>query len=103
MGDHEGLETFLGEDRRYAPPAEFRARAGVNTREEYERLYRQSLEDPDGFWREQTKALVFRTPWKEVFEWKLPHAKFFLGATLNVTESCLDRHANTPTWKKPAL
>ena len=32
-----------------------------------------------------------------------PHAKWFVGATLNVTESCLDRHLATPRRNKAAI
>ena len=29
---------------------QYEARTGINTREDYERLYKESLEDPNGFW-----------------------------------------------------
>jgi acetyl-CoA synthetase len=101
--ENQTLGTFLGESRRYAPPDAFRAAAGVRSKEEYERLYRQSIDAPDAFWKEQTKDLVFRTPWTETLEWKFPHARWFLGATLNLTESCLDRHLETATRDKVAI
>ena len=97
------LETFLGETRRYEPPENFRKGARIKSKEEYERLYAQSLESPDSFWKDQTRDLVFRTPWTKTFEWTLPHAKWFVGATLNITESCLDRHLSGPTKNKAAI
>jgi acetyl-CoA synthetase len=101
--DTQAIGTFLGESRQYAPSAEFSAKARVKSKEEYERLYRESLDSPDTFWKRETSELVFRTPWTKTFEWNLPHAKWFLGATLNVTESCLDRHLETPVRDKPAI
>jgi acetyl-CoA synthetase len=101
--DTKAIGTFLGETRRYAPPAEFSKAANIASKSEYERLYRQSLDDPDTFWREQTRDLVFRTPWIRTLEWELPHAKWFVGATLNITESCLDRHLSTAVKDKTAI
>ncbi|HSN99753.1 MAG TPA: AMP-binding protein, partial [Candidatus Nanopelagicales bacterium] len=99
----DAIESLLKENRRFDPPAEFASRARVPSREAYDALYRESLDDPDGFWRRETGDLVFRTPWTTTLEWQLPHAKWFLGATLNMTESCLDRHLSTGTRNKAAL
>ncbi|MBM4363101.1 MAG: acetate--CoA ligase [Deltaproteobacteria bacterium] len=99
----QALGTFLGERRRFEPPAEFRARARVQSREEYERLYRQSLDEPERFWTEQTRDLVFREPFTRLLDWELPHARWFVGARLNVSESCLDRHLGTKVADRPAL
>ena len=46
---------------------------------------------------------MWRTPWTKFSEWKLPQRAFFVGATLNVTESCLDRHLATARAHKAAL
>jgi acetyl-CoA synthetase len=99
----DAITSLLKETRRFEPPADFAARARLSSREAYDRLYRESLDDPDGFWRRETADLVFRTPWTTTFEWELPHAKWFLGATLNITESCLDRHLATATRNKAAI
>ncbi len=88
----ETIEKRLHESRRFLPSKEFSSRARIASHAEYEALYRQSIDEPDAFWREQTLDLVFRTPWTKWSEWSLPKARFFVGATLNVTESCLDRH-----------
>ena len=41
----------------YDPKPEIAAGARVGSLEEYGRLYRESLEDPDGFWRRQADRL----------------------------------------------
>lgn len=99
----DSIVSRLKEERRFAPSPEFSKKARVKSREEYDALYKQSIENPEAFWKEQTSELVFRTPHKTFSEWKLPHAKFFVGATLNVTESCLDRHLKTDVKNKRAI
>jgi acetyl-CoA synthetase len=99
--DH--IESRLKEDRRFPPPAAFANRARVSSHHAYAAMHRQSLEEPDEFWREQTADLVWREPWKAFSQWDLPRAKFFVGAKLNVSESCLDRHVATAHRTKAAI
>ncbi|WP_437621447.1 acetate--CoA ligase [Sorangium sp. So ce1151] len=99
----DAITSLLKETRRFEPPAEFSRRARVGAPEAYEALYRESVEQPDAFWRREAGDLVLRTPWTTTSDWTLPHAKWFLGATLNVTESCLDRHLTTATKNKAAI
>ncbi len=97
------IESRLKEDRRFTPSREFSARAHVGSHAEYAELYRQSIEEPEQFWRSQTQDLVFREPPKAFSEWNLPKAKFFIGAKLNLTESCLDRHLTTQNRTRAAI
>jgi acetyl-CoA synthetase len=99
----DGIESRLKEERRFLPSAEFIEHARIQSHAEYESLYRLSLEDPDLFWREQTRELVFRKPPQKFMSWDLPSARFFEGAELNITESCLDRHLRTPTRTRAAI
>jgi acetyl-CoA synthetase len=97
------IESRLKEERRFPPPSGFAHHARLTSHPAYAAMYRQSIEEPEIFWREQTSDLVWRQPWKTFSEWKLPKAKFFLGGTLNVTESCLDRHVATAHRTKAAI
>ncbi len=99
----DSITTHLKETRVFEPPADFARQARVTSKEAYEQLYAESVSDPETFWRRETRDLVFRTPWTTTVEWTLPHAKWFAGATLNITESCLDRHLATPRRHKAAL
>ena len=45
-----------------------RERAHIKSMEEYQRLYRRSLEDPEEFWAEQAKALTWFHPWHKVLD-----------------------------------
>jgi acetyl-CoA synthetase len=99
----ESIETFAEAQIQIEPSPEFRKAARIGSREQYERLYRESLDAPESFWKRELGELVFRTEWTELLEWSPPHARWFTGATLNITESCLDRHLATPTRDLPAI
>ncbi len=99
----ESIETFAEVPEQIEPSAEFRKSARISSREEYERLYRESLDAPEQFWKRELSELVFRTPWTALSEWEPPHARWFVDATLNISESCLDRHLATPTRQRTAI
>jgi acetyl-CoA synthetase len=103
MSDDKAIGTFSAEHRRFEPSAEFRERAWIGSRDKYDELYRESIESPESFWQRETQDIVFRRRWSKLVEWNLPHAKWFAGAELNITETCLDRHLRTPTRDKIAL
>jgi acetyl-CoA synthetase len=103
MADDKSIGTFSAENRRFEPNESFRERARIRAREEYDRLYRESLESPDAFWKRETSELVWRKPWTALTEGGFPFVKWFLGAELNASESCLDRHLGTKIKDKRAL
>lgn len=69
----------------------------IKTLEQYEEVYKRSIEDPGGFWGEQANTFTWKKPFDKVLEWnfKEPNVKWFLGGKLNITENCLDRHLET--------
>ncbi|MCP4659168.1 MAG: AMP-binding protein, partial [bacterium] len=71
-------------------------RAHLNSLEEYERLYRLSLDNPEWFWAEQAKAVTWFHPWHTVFDADYDEVDFawFLGGRLNACFNCVDRHLN---------
>ncbi len=99
----DAIETFSDEQRSFEPSDEFRSKAKISSKEQYEALYRESLEDPETFWTRETADLQFRSRWSRLLQWEPPNAKWFVGATLNVSESCLDRHLKTSTADKAAI
>ncbi|ROZ81820.1 acetate--CoA ligase [Pseudomonas neustonica] len=61
----------------------------------YERMYRQSLEQPDQFWAEQAERfLTWDQPWSKVHQSDLSkgEAAWFIDGKLNVSVNCIDRH-----------
>lgn len=41
---------------------DYRARTGVTSREEYERLYQRSIQDPAGFWADLAREFHWERP-----------------------------------------
>ena len=87
------LSSILREHRVFPPPAEFAAKAHIKSLEEYESLYRKSIEDPESFWAGIAKELHWFTPWTKVLDWNPPLAKWFIGGKINLCYNCVDRHA----------
>jgi acetyl-CoA synthetase len=83
------IEALFDEQRRFPPPPELAARPGALT----EQVYREG-EDIERYWAAEAERLVWRRRWDQVLDWSnAPFARWFVGGRLNVTESCLDRHA----------
>ena len=68
--------------------------AHINSMEEYERLYRLSLDNPEWFWGEQADTLTWYHPWHSVFDADYEEVDFawFSGGRLNACFNCVDRH-----------
>ncbi|MFA5568521.1 MAG: acetate--CoA ligase [Trueperaceae bacterium] len=85
------IESVLQEAREFPPPKSFQRHALLNSTQEYERLYRQSLDEPEKFWGEAAKRHHWFEPWTSVLEWEEPHVKWFTGGKTNLAYDCLDR------------
>ena len=81
-------------DSNYPPPPSFSEGAHVKSLEEYRALYEKSVSDPEGFWSDVAGRIDWKRSWDKVLDWDFEkgHIKWFEGATLNVSENCLDRH-----------
>jgi len=98
------ITSVSREHRVFRPSAEFKAQANLGSDATYKRLYQESVNSPEKFWGRQARELLsWRRPFKRVLQWKLPHAKWFLGGQLNVAENCLDRHLQTGRANKAAI
>jgi acetyl-CoA synthetase len=66
--------------------------------EEYYKVYRNSVREPEVFWEELAEEhFIWRKRWDKVLEWDFnkPEIKWYQGAKLNITENCIDRHLTT--------
>jgi acetyl-CoA synthetase len=97
------VESLLRENRVFAPPAEFAAKARVGSVEEYEAMYRRSVEEPEAFWAEAASELEWFAPWEKVLEGEMGSARWFVGGKLNLSHNCVDRHALGARREKTAL
>jgi len=93
------IADLLRENRTFPPPADFRARAVVRD----ESIYAEADRDPDAFWAKFAGELEWSRPWDQVLDWQPPHAKWFVGGTLNASVNCVDRHARGARRNKAAL
>ena len=72
------------------------AKQALLNREQYEEMYRQSVEDPDTFWGEHGKRLEWIKPYTKVknttYDYNNLSIKWFEDGQLNASANCLDRH-----------
>lgn len=74
----------------------------IKTLAQYHEVYKQSIEDPQKFWRDIAMHFRWKKHFDEVLQWdfKTPQSSWFNGGLMNITENCLDRWAeiqpNTP-------
>jgi len=92
------IESVLKETRVFAPPADFSARAHIGSRADCERWTGLADAQPEQFWAEIARELHWFSPWNAVLEWKPPFAKWFVGATTNLSYNCIDRHL--ASWRR---
>jgi acetyl-CoA synthetase len=93
------IDSVMQEDRKFPPSAEFQAQAKIGSLEAYEKLYNESVENPEKFWGDLAKEeLHWFKPFDQVLDWQPPFAQWFVGGKTNVSYNCLDRHLTT--WRK---
>ena len=97
------IDSTLQEQRKFEPSAEFQKKAHIKSLEEYERLYKESVEQPEKFWGDVANELHWFKPWDKVLEWNAPWAKWFEGGQINLAYNCLDRHVESGRANKTAL
>ncbi len=97
------MESLLRENRVFAPPAEFAAKARVGSLEQYEAMYRRSVEQPEEFWAEAAGELEWFAPWEKVLDGEMGAARWFTGGKLNLCHNCVDRHTAGARREKTAL
>ncbi|MGJ8742923.1 acetate--CoA ligase [Polaribacter sp.] len=74
--------------------------------EEYFKVYRKSIREPEVFWEEIAEEhFLWRKKWDNVLDWDFskPEIRWFEGAKLNITENCIDRHLATKADKTAIL
>ncbi|MGL9774005.1 MAG: acetate--CoA ligase [Sodalis sp. (in: enterobacteria)] len=85
----------MSQPHRYPIPASLAERTLVSA-EQYRKLYEQSINDPDSFWREYAQIVEWITPFWTVknttFDPGHVNIRWFEDGTLNVAANCLDRH-----------
>jgi len=79
----------------YPIPGDLASKAWVDG-PAYEAMYRQSVDDNEGFWAEQGQRVDWITPYSKVkdvsFNREDLHIRWYEDGTLNVCANCIDRH-----------
>ena len=69
-----------------------------------DKMRSQALENPEHFWGEQAKNLIWFKQWDKVLDSNdPPFYKWFVGGTLNASINCLDRHVESDLKNKAAI
>ena len=81
----------------YDPKPEIAKRAHVPSLDEYQRLYRLSVDDPVAFWRKQSERLTWFHPPQTIVDrdYEAIDFSWFSGGRLNACFNCVDRHVPT--------
>ncbi len=105
-GNEDKIVSLLKEGKSFAPPVEGADKAQVKSMEEYQAIYKRSIDDPEGYWAERAEELVtWDKKWDSVLEWdyERPDIKWFDGGKLNISYNCLDRHLTDGRRNKAAI
>ena len=65
------IESMSGEGKTIAPTKEFAENAHVKSMEQYEQMYKRSIEDPEGFWADVAREMHWFKEWDTVYKWDL--------------------------------
>lgn len=106
MSEAVNIDVLMDEKRTFAPQKKFSDKAHIGSMEEYEKLYKRSIADPEGFWAEMAERHIsWHKKWDKTLEWSFekPEIKWFSGGKLNASYNCLDRFLNTPARNKAAI
>ncbi|PKR58699.1 acetate--CoA ligase [Thalassospira lohafexi] len=72
------------------------AKNALIDKSKYDAMYKQSIEDPEGFWGEHGKRIDWIKPYSTVknvsYDANDLYIKWYEDGTLNVSANCLDRH-----------
>ncbi len=99
----QAIESAQQENRIFNPPAAFTAGAHIKSMDEYKKLWRESIDQPDTFWARVANELSWMKKWDTVLEWNSPNAKWFSGAKTNLSVNCIDHQIAQGRGDKVAI
>ena len=92
MVNEETIQSMSHEKRKFTPPKEFSKKAYIKSGAEYNKIYNESIKNPEKFWAEKAGQLHWFKKWDTVFTWDKENVKFtwFAGGKINASYNCLD-------------
>ena len=97
------IQSTLVENRVFKPAKEFSKKARISSMAQYQKMWKESIDQPEKFFAREAAELSWQKKWTKVLQWKCPDAKWFVGGKINVAENCLDRHLGTARANKAAI
>jgi len=98
------IENVLQENRFFPPSRDFSAKARVGDEATYQRMWKESVDDPEKFFGRVARELPWSRPFDKVLDWSgAPFAKWFVNGRINVSDACVDRHVREGRGNKRAL
>ncbi|MCC6221074.1 MAG: acetate--CoA ligase [Deltaproteobacteria bacterium] len=107
------IDSLLHEERIIAPSDAFRKAALLQSLQDYEQMYRESISEPEKFWARQARenlfwfkdfgSSVFRGDFSSIGEREGLFVEYFSSGVINASYNCLDRHLDTWRANKAAI
>src|SRR5680860_1219712 len=93
------------EGKVFEVPEDFRQKAIISSFDQYEEMYRRSMEDGDAFWADTAERITWFKKWDRVQNHDFANARirWYEGGKLNAAYNCLDRHLETDVADKVAF
>ena len=95
----------MSKNKVFKPSGDWIKKSHVDSLEKYEKIYHDSVSNPDEFWGNIANRLKWYKKWDSVsdVDYKKADIKWFLDGKLNVSYNCLDRHVEKGNGDKTAI
>lgn len=103
-GTGSNIDNVMHENRKFPPTPEFAAASHLGSIQQYEDLYRRSVDDRDSFWSQTAKEeLHWFKPFDEVCSQDGGNVRWFDGGQTNVSYNCLDANLEAGNGDRTAI
>ncbi|OUV04705.1 MAG: acetate--CoA ligase [bacterium TMED80] len=95
----------MSKNKVFKPSGDWIKKSHVDSLEKYEKIYHDSVSNPDEFWGTIADRLKWYKKWDSVsdVDYKKADIQWYLNGKLNVSYNCLDRHVQEGNGDKTAI
>jgi len=95
----------MSNDKIFLPFAKWTKESHINSLDQYKKIYKESISNPDEFWASIAERVHWYKKWEKVsdVDYKKAKINWFINGKLNVSYNCLDRHVNNGNGDKTAI
>ncbi|WP_026566582.1 acetate--CoA ligase [Bacillus sp. UNC41MFS5] len=101
--DVSGILKVVAESKLVYPSEEKQSNTSIGSGKAFQELLQKSQKDPEAFWDDVAKELVWYEPWQSTISGSLPDFRFFEGGISNPCVNLLDRHVENGAANRTAL